>query len=359
MRSAGARRTRCSLTVPGIAVLLVQGLLPGTTNGQARNRQPSWRTWFQRSTNAFSRPRASSHWLDTSARYSCRPVMAFGFSANRLSRPSRRLRTTPASSSTRRCLLIAWRLRALSRPSSVIERCARSPSLPTSDRRVGAPSAANTTAAAGARRDQRDRALRRRAWLDRASPDMALDVLHLLGPAAVVHAEGLVAAVRGDAVEAGFGHGQQGAVAVWLEAEFDQRRDLAGVVHARLNRVRMPREGEQPFGDHVPDHGAPLDVLMTGVRNVAAGFPAGSERGFEFDPEPFAEFAMVGERAPDTGNRRGQFHAFFDPVVHVPPHGCVFAMLRACVWKRNRKVAYSRGGASSPVHAAGARLHEP
>src|SRR5690606_3326999 len=330
MRSAGARRTRCSLTVPGIAVLLVQGLLPGTTNGQARNRQPSWRTWFQRSTNAFSRPRASSHWLDTSARYSWRPTMAPGFSAYRLSRPRRRLRTTPASSSTRRCLLIAWRLRTLSRPSSVIERCARSPSLPTSARRVGSPSAANTTAAPGARRDQRDRARRFRASLDRASLDMALDVLQLLCPAAGVHAEGLVAAVRGDSVETGFGHGQHGAVAVRLEADLDQGRRLAGVVHVGLDRVRVPGEREQSLGDHVPDHGAPLDVLVAGVGDVAAGFLAGGEGGLEFDPEPFAELAMVGERAPDAGNRRGQFDAFLDPVVHVPPRGCVFAMLPAC-----------------------------
>src|SRR3546814_1192725 len=132
-------------------------------------------------------------------------MMAVGACVNRRSRPWRRLRTTPAAASTRRCLVIAWRLSALSRPSSVIERCALSPSLPTSARRVGSPRAANTTAALEARRDQRDRAMRRRASLD-----MALDVLHLLGPTAVVHAEGLVAAVRWDAVEARFGHRQQG-----------------------------------------------------------------------------------------------------------------------------------------------------
>src|SRR3546814_2883794 len=61
----------------------------------------------------------------------------------------------------------------------------------------------------------------------------------------VVHAEGLVAAVRWDAVEARFGHRQQGAVAARLEAELDQGRRLVGVVDARLDRVRMPGEREQ------------------------------------------------------------------------------------------------------------------
>src|SRR3546814_9567052 len=82
---------------------------------------------------------------------------------------------------------------------------------------------------------------------------MALDVLHLLGPTAVVHAEGLVAAVRGDAVEARLGHRQQGAVAARLETELDQGRRLVGVVDARLDRVRMPGEREQRSEEHTSE----------------------------------------------------------------------------------------------------------
>src|SRR3546814_13187633 len=119
---------------------------------------------------------------------------------------------------------------------------------------VGSPRAANTTAAVEARRDQRDRAVRRRASLD-----MALDVLHLLGPTAVVHAEGLVAAVRGDAVEARFGHRPQGAVAAPLDAALDPARTIVGIVDARLHRLRMPGEREQLLRSPFIDPPAPRD----------------------------------------------------------------------------------------------------
>src|SRR3546814_21101314 len=62
------------------------------------------------------------------------------------------------------------------------------------------------------------------------------------------------------------------------------------------------------------------DVCSSDLR----GFPAGGEGGLEPDPEPFAELVVVGECAPDAGDRRGQFDLLLDAVVHVPPHGCVF-----------------------------------
>jgi hypothetical protein len=41
---------------------------------------------------------------------------------------------------------------------------------------------------------------------------MAFDVLHLLRPAAIVHPIGFVASSRRQAIEAGFGDGQQGPI---------------------------------------------------------------------------------------------------------------------------------------------------
>src|SRR5215813_8008612 len=104
------------------------------------------------------------------------------------SRPRRALRTRPAADSTSRCLVIAWcdtferaRRRAVE-PGPCAERRARS------SRRVSSPRAANSVAAALAR-------------------DMGSDVSELGLPAPFVHAEGLGAAPRGDAVEAGLDDG--------------------------------------------------------------------------------------------------------------------------------------------------------
>src|SRR3546814_16260130 len=63
-----------------------------TANGRTRWEPPQERA-FQRSTNALSRPSASSHWPDNSARDYCRTRKAFGPTVNRLSRPWRRVRT--------------------------------------------------------------------------------------------------------------------------------------------------------------------------------------------------------------------------------------------------------------------------
>src|SRR5262249_9442671 len=101
--------------------------------------------------------------------------------------------TTPAPSSTRRCLVIACRVR-LEPPASWEIDCHCPPeSLPRSDNRVSSPKAAKTTA-----RPSRPRRLARTA-------DMAFDVLHLLGPAALIHPECLEATPLRNGVEPGFG----------------------------------------------------------------------------------------------------------------------------------------------------------
>jgi hypothetical protein len=52
---------------------------------------------------------------------------------------------------------------------------------------------------------------------------MVLDVLHLLGPTALIPAEGFEAAVAGKLIEAGLGDEKQSAGSGSLQPEFDER----------------------------------------------------------------------------------------------------------------------------------------
>src|SRR5262245_27942213 len=133
------------------------------------------------------------------------------------------LRTTPASASTRRCLLTACRVMRVPAVSRAID-CGRPRlSRASTPRRVASPSAANTEARAfsplGCRR-----------------LDMARDVLHLDGPAFAVPQERLVAAMARDFVEPGLDHAKPGAAHDRLERELDQRRRLPGVIRVRVER---------------------------------------------------------------------------------------------------------------------------
>src|SRR3982074_1260300 len=128
--------------------------------------------------------------------------------------------------------------------------------------------------------------------------DMALDVLHLLSPAAVIHTERFRAAVRGHFVEAGLGEQQQSSAGGPLQPELDQRGWLLRVVHLRIDAVRMPGEAEETLGlDRLYDR-LPADMLVAGVGDLALRELTGYEGTLEFYPEPLAELTMVGERAP-------------------------------------------------------------
>src|SRR5262245_32374677 len=103
-------------------------------------------------------------------------------------------------------------------------------------RRVSSPSAAKTGA------------LPRPAAAVRARADMLRDVLQLLRPAAVVHAEGLGATSGRDAVEARLDQRQARARRRVFQAELDERGRLLRVVDLRVDRVGMPAVGEQALG---------------------------------------------------------------------------------------------------------------
>lgn len=151
-----------------------------------------WATRRHFSTNNFRLARASSHWAETESRNVRRSSMGRGSRTKRLSRPAREQWTIRALCSTRRCFVMAWRVRREPRVSCEMECGRRSPSLASSDSRVSSPSAAKTGACVHRLVDERLGPLR----------DMVGDVLHLDGPAAIVLAEGKVAAIGRQLVEA-------------------------------------------------------------------------------------------------------------------------------------------------------------
>src|SRR4051812_32899017 len=126
--------------------------------------------------------------------------------------------------------------------SCAIERGAPSLSRLTIARRVLSPRAAKT------RMGKRGREVA--AARLSALPDMGLDVLHLFGPAAVIHAHRLKTAPLGNLLEPRLDQRQHRAAVDALELELDQRGWLPRIVDGRVDRVRVPGEREVPFVLH-------------------------------------------------------------------------------------------------------------
>jgi len=140
-----------------------------------------------------------SHCAETDSRYSARPRIGSGSNSKRRSRPAGALRTIPARSSTRRCLVIACLVSFESSASCVMEHGCPEQSVATSFSLVRSPRAANTRA----------RALglaKMRLWL---LCDMGFNVLHLLRPSAYVPTIRFVANVGGQNLGFRFGESSQ------------------------------------------------------------------------------------------------------------------------------------------------------
>src|SRR5262249_55086990 len=148
-----------------------------------------------------------------------------GSSSQIRSRPRHVLRTRPARSRSSRCFVIAWREtrdRSLSRaidPGPAVDSRTRS------RKRVSSPRAAESGAASCACVGSPALAL-----------DMAANVLDLLGPAVVVHAECLRAAPGRNPIETGLGEREHRAALRLFEAELDERRWLRRVIDLRIDR---------------------------------------------------------------------------------------------------------------------------
>src|SRR5580692_7299628 len=68
-------------------------------------------------------------------------------------------------------------------------------------------------------------------------------------------------------------------------------------------------------------------MLVSRMGNLAASDLTGNKWIFDLDQEPFSEFAIVGERAPDAGYRSLEFNSFFDAIScfrhDTQPLGCI------------------------------------
>src|SRR5262245_27837935 len=202
-----------------------------------------------------------------------------GSSSQMRSRPARLWTTRPAPASACRCLVTAWRVTPLPSLSRVIDSGPSTQSRATSASRVGSPSAANTGALSASFAATALRLLR----------DIALDVLHLLLPPALVHAEGFRATGERDAIEARLDDAEHRAAGLLFELELDERRRLRRVIDVRFDGARMPAETEQALGFdalHVHVHG---DVFVARVENAAATRLALGEGALQLDAEPGSE----------------------------------------------------------------------
>src|ERR1700722_8284068 len=129
---------------------------------------------------------------------------------------------------------------------------------------------------------------------------MVLDILDLLAPATIISAECFETTMCWDFVEAGFGKEEQRADGGFFQTEFNQSRWFGGIINFGVDSVRMPSEGKQPFSFHFLDNSLPLQVLAPWIRNVTTRDFAGDEGAIQLYLKPLAEFAIIGQRAPDT-----------------------------------------------------------
>src|SRR5262249_41297187 len=162
------------------------------------------------------------------------------------------LATMPASSSTRRCLLIACRVRCEPCANCEIERGDPATSVATRPRRVASPRAAKTAA-----RPSTSAAL-----------DMGCDVRPLLAPAPLVHAVGLKPTFLWNGIEARFGEDEERPLTLWLEPEFDPGGRLRCVVDRGVDGVGMPGKRKQTFGLHGLNHGLPFHMFITRIGDL-------------------------------------------------------------------------------------------
>lgn len=129
----------------------------------------------------------------------------FGRNCQMLSLPLRVLSTMPASSKTRRCLVIAWRLSVVPSVSRTIGRGPSCDRREMTFKRVSSPRAAKRGAGVRAGR------------LRGMDGEILLDEFSLMLPAAIIGSEGLGAPRGGDFVEptlgddeaCAFGHGAE------------------------------------------------------------------------------------------------------------------------------------------------------
>src|SRR5579872_7378641 len=218
-----------------------------------------------------------------------------------LSRPSRVPRTTPASASTCKCRVTAWRVISDPSVSLAMDRGPCWLSRATSRRRVGSPSAPNRGADA----------VRARAGALRSMRQVLLDEPALMGPPALVGGKRLRAPGERYGVETRLRDGQPCAALGGRQLEDDQGGGFAGVVHVGVDGERVPAKRQEPFRlnpfDGHFERPSLVRLLQFGDFWVRLGrddlslhVGARSKGPVEGDAEPGPELARVAHGTPDS-----------------------------------------------------------
>jgi hypothetical protein len=124
---------------------------------------------------------------------------------------------------------------------------------------------------------------------------MLRNILHLLGPAAVVHAECLNASGGRNVFKPGLDYLQQSASRSLLQREFNHRRRLALL--------------RDDFHDQ---------EFIPGIRDISLRRLSDNERILQIDLKPLPELFVIGQCPPDPLDRRVDFDLFLN-FVHL--HG--------------------------------------
>src|SRR3984893_10941095 len=162
---------------------------------------------------------------------------------------------------------------------------------------------------------------------------MALNVRHLFGPTALIHAECFNPTVFGNCIKSGFREEQNGATIFRFKPELDQGRGFIRIVNCGIDRIWVPRERKEPLGLHLLHRRFPPYVLVARIGDVAARYLARHKWRIELHPKPFAELTMVRQRTPDAGYRCLEFDTFLYAIAHTQPPGCVL------IWRSRRERA--------------------
>src|SRR5512147_125369 len=162
----------------------------------------------------------------------------------RVSRPCRVQRMRPASSITRRCLVIAWRVIFVPAVKCVMDIGPSSESRATSRKRISSPSAAKIIAESFGCAEL--------LWLSFLCK-VRLDQFHDHAPTLFVGSKRLDTTFQRNPIESTFRHLQHDALRDLLKRKLDQRGRFLGVVDVWVDRIRMPTKGEQSLRLHALD----------------------------------------------------------------------------------------------------------
>src|SRR5208282_3274847 len=146
---------------------------------------------------------------------------------------------------------------------------------------------------------------------------MVLDVLHLLCPTAVIHAECFEVSAAGYLVEAGLREQKQCPTCGLLQSEFHERGRLLRIIYLGVDAIRMPGKRKEPLGLHFLHDRFPFDMLIARMSNLAARDLTRYKRAVQLYAKPLAKLAVIRQRTPDPRNRRFEFNTLFNAVIHL------------------------------------------